>query len=197
MRRRRRRFGPGFATTLERAAVQQVWAFDEGRFGLRVGLRKRWCPPGVRPPWVVHDRYEWLWLYAAVEPATGRSIFLLLPRVTKEWFARFLAALAQEVGSTRVGLILDGSGSHRAAIPWPDTLVPLPLPRYSPELNPAEQVFRVLRPKLANRIYASLAELEAAITAHLQPYWEQPVLVQRLTGYPWWISAANTMSSPP
>jgi transposase len=177
--------------------VRRVWAFDEGRFGLRVGLRKCWCPRGVRPPWLVHDRYEWLWLYAAVEPATGRSFFLLLPRVTKEWFGRFLAAFAQEVGAERVGLVLDGSGSHRAAIPWPDTLVPLPLPRYSPELNPAEQLFRVLRPKLANRIFATLAELEEAIITHLQPYWEQPTRVQQLTGYAWWTTAVNTMSQAP
>lgn len=177
--------------------MQRVWAFDEGRFGLRVGLRKRWCPCGVRPPWVVHDRYEWLWLYAAVEPATGQSLFLLLPRVTKEWFARFLAAFAREVGGGRVGLVLDGSGAHRADIPWPDNLVPLPLPRYSPELNPAEQVFRVLRPKPANRIFPTIAELEAAIAEHLRPFWDQPALVQRLTGYPWWTAAVDTMSRAP
>src|SRR3954469_11063748 len=165
IRQPKRRSRPGFATTLERANVQGVWACDEGRFGLRVGLRKRWCPCGVRPPWLVHDRYTWLWLYAAVEPATGQSLFLLLPRVTKEWFASFLEIFAQEVGSARVGLVLDGSGSHRAAIPWPDNLVPLPLPRYSPELNPAEQVFRVLRPKLANRIFPTIDEVEATITA--------------------------------
>jgi hypothetical protein len=120
-------------------AVSQVWAFDEGRFGLRVRLGKRWCPCGVRPPWVVHDRYEWLWLYAAVEPATGQALFLLLPRVTKEWFAGFLDAFAQAVGNERVGLVLDGSGAHRADIPWPEHVVPLPLPRYSPELNPASE----------------------------------------------------------
>ena len=179
---------------MSRARTTQVWAFDEGRFGLRVGLRKRWCPRGVRPPWRVHDRYEWRWLYAAVEPATGRSFFLLLPRVTKEWFARFLAAFAQEVGNERVGLVLDGSGAHRAAIPWPEQVVPLPLPRSSPELNPAEQVFRVLRPKLTNRIFATLAELEAAITAHRQPSWDQPAAVQCLTGYPWWIATITAMS---
>jgi len=177
--------------------VQRVWAFDEGRFGLRVGLRKRWCPCGVRPPWLVHDRYEWLWLYAAVEPATGQSLFLLLPRVTKEWFGRFLAAFAQEVGEARVGVVLDGSGAHRAAIPWPPQVVPVPLPRYSPELNPAEQLFRVLRATLANRIFATLAELETTITAALQPYWDQPALVQRLTGYPWWTTAVPTMSQSP
>jgi transposase len=179
------------------ADVQRVWAFDEGRFGLRIGLRKRWCPQGVRPPWLVHDRYEWLWLYAAVEPATGQSLFLLLPRVTKEWFAAFLAAFGAATAGGRVGLVLDGSGSHRAAIPWPEHVVPLSLPRYSPELNPAEQIFRLLRPKLANRIFATIAELEAALTEHLRLYWDQPSGVQRLTGYPWWTTAVNTMSRNP
>jgi len=197
MRRRRRPFAPGFAARVSEAHVTQVWAFDEGRFGLRVGLRKRWCPRGVRPPWLVHDRYEWLWLYAAVEPATGQSFFLLLPRVTKEWFGRFLDRFAQQVGEERVGLVLDGSGSHRADIPWPAQIVPLRLPRYSPELNPAEQIFRVLRPKLANRIFATIMELEATITAALQPYWDHPTLVQRLTGYPWWLDAFTSMSQTP
>lgn len=177
--------------------MDQVWAFDEGRFGLRVSLRKRWCPCGVRPPWLVHDRYEWLWLYVAVEPATGRCFVLLLPRLTKEWLAVFLTALAQEVGDERAGLVLDGSGSHRADMPWPEQLVPLRLPRYSPELNPAEQLFRVLRPKLTNRIFETIAELEETIITHLQPYWEQPALIQRLTGYPWWLAAVDTMPRSP
>jgi transposase len=194
---RRRHFAPGFATTLATANVQRVWAFDEGRFGLRVGLRKRWCPRGIRPPWLVHDRYEWLWLYAAVEPTTGQSLFLLLPRVTKEWFGVFLDAFGATTAGERVGLVLDGSGAHRADISWPEQVVPLPLPRYSPELNPAEQLFRVLRPKLANRIFATLAEVEAVITEHLRPYWDQPSAVRQLTGYPWWTTAVNTMSPNP
>lgn len=177
--------------------MRRVWAFDEGRFGLRVGLRKRWCPRGVRPPWLVHDRYQWVWLYAAVEPTTGRGLFLLLPRVTKEWFATFLDAFGTATAGERVGLILDGSGSHRAAIAWPAHVVPLPLPRYSPELNPAEQLFRVLRPKLANRIFATLADLEAELTTHLQPFWDHPATLTRLTGYPWWITAVPTLSSTP
>ena len=156
---------PGLAARVAENAVQRVWAFDEGRFRPRVGLRKRWCPRGVRPPWAVHDRYEWLWLYAAVEPATGQSGFLLLPRVTTEWFAQFLEAFGQETAAERVGLVWDGSGSRRADIPWPERVAPLPLPRYSPELNPAEQIFRGLRPKPANRIFTTVADLEEAIAA--------------------------------
>ena len=75
----------------------------------------------------------------------------------------------------RVGLVLDGSGSPSRRDPLAGARGPAAAcRRYSPELNPAEQVFRVLRPKLANRIFATIAELEAAITEHLRPYWDQP-----------------------
>jgi hypothetical protein len=46
----------------------------------------------------VDDQYEWFWLSAAVEPATGRCVCCYLPGVTKEWFARFLVEVAKEVG---------------------------------------------------------------------------------------------------
>ena len=52
----------------------------------------------------------------------------------------------------------------------------------------------MLRLKLANRIFETVAELEEAIAAHLQPYWDQPAILQRLTGYSWWVAAVTTMS---
>jgi transposase len=117
--------------------------------------------------------------------------------VGKEWFARFLAEFAREAAGRRVGLVLDGAGSHRAAIAWPARLAPLALPPYSPELNPAEQVFRALRAKLANRVFEDLAELEAAVTEELRPFWDQPATLQRLTGYPWWTRAVATLPTTP
>ena len=169
-----------------------MWAFDEGRFGLRVWLRRRWCPRGARPPWVVEDRYEWRRLYAAVEPATGAGFFLLLPGVSKEWFGLFLREFGREVGGRRVALVLDGAGSHRAALAWPPGGAPLPPPPYSPELNPAEQVLRALRAKLANRVFADLGELEAAITERLRAFWDRPATLRQLTAYPWWTQALAT-----
>lgn len=147
----------------------------------------------MRPPWLVDDQYEWLWLYTAVEPATGRSFFLYLPGVTKEWFAVFLTELAKEVGPQPTAVVLDNASSHRAHIPWPPQLTPLPLPSYSPELNPAEQVFRVLRARLANRIFASLDELDAALTEQLQTFWDHPAALHQLTAYPWWRQGVAVM----
>ena len=165
---------------------------DEGRFGLKVWFQRRWCPYRVRPAWVVEDRYEWCWLYAAIEPATGQSFFLLMPGVDSACLQVFLDAFAQQLGEQRVGLVLDGSGAHRAqALVWPDGIVPLRLPPYSPELNPAELIFRQLRAQLSNRIFADLAELEAAITTALQAFWDQPATLQRLTGFDWWLDGIH------
>lgn len=157
-------------------------------------LRRRWCPVGVRPPWLVEDQYAWVWVDGAVEPASGASFFLFLPGVDTACVQVFLDAFAEEVPGVQVGLALDSSGAHRAeALRWPDHVVPLWLPAYSPELNPAEQIFRYLRAKLANRIFADLAELEAAITDILREFWDQPSILRRLTGYPWWLQATQNI----
>jgi putative transposase len=142
----------------------------------------------VRPPWIVEDHYAWCWLYAAIEPATGNSFWALMPGVDSACLGAFLDAFARHVGAQRVGLVLDGSGSHRAqAVAWPNGVVPLRLPPYSPELNPVELLFRHLRAQLANRLFADLPELEAAITTVLQTFWDDPARLRHLTGFTWWL----------
>ena len=79
----------------------------------------------------------------------------------------------------RIGLVWDGSGSHRSTkLVWPDGLKAVPLPPYSPELNPAEQVMRVVRDRLANQIFVDLDELDAAIEAMLHEWWDDPSRLQ-------------------
>jgi hypothetical protein len=162
-------------------------AFDEGRFGLKCWFRRRWCTCGHRPPWIVADRYEWVWVYIAVEPTTGACCCLLLPHVDTICLNLFLAAVRAEWPAERIGVVLDGSGSHRSArVVWPEGIVPLPLPAYAPELNPAEQVFRHLRTRLANRVFATMEELTQTLTHALRCWWDDPQVVMRQTGYPWW-----------
>jgi hypothetical protein len=106
---------------------------DEGRFGLKVWFHKRWCPYGERPPWVYADQYEWWWLYAAIRPLTGESFFLLLPGLDSPCVQAFLDAFGAHVAGRRLGLVLDGAGAHRSGkVRWPDGVIPLALPPYSP-----------------------------------------------------------------
>ncbi len=173
--------------------MRRVFALDEARFGLRVWHRRSWCPWGTRPPWVYEDRYTWLWLYVAVEPTTGESVVLFLPHTDSPCFQRFLEELRRAVPDEPIGVVLDGSGSHTSgAVQWPAGLKRLPLPPYSPELNPAERWFEALRRSLANRLFDTLDDLEHALTEALQPYWNDPTQLIRLTAYPWWRDAVQT-----
>ena len=54
-------------------AAVEVWAQDEHRVGLKPIVRRVWAPKGVRPVVRVRPRYEWVWVYGFVEPATGRT----------------------------------------------------------------------------------------------------------------------------
>ncbi|MCG5239929.1 IS630 family transposase [Azospirillum doebereinerae] len=186
------------AATAARLEVGRVFAMDEARFGLKVSHRRLWCPFGHRPPWTHEHEYRWLWLYAAVEPTSGACFVLFLPHVDGRCFQRFLEELRRDLGPDRLGLVLDNSGSHTSGkVIWPEGVTKIPLPPYSPELNPAERWFEALRRVFANRIFESLDQLQEALAAALEPYWTVPATLQRLVGYPWWCQAIATLPPVP
>jgi len=169
---------------------------DEARFGLKGWLRRRWCPLGIRPPWTVEDRYEWLWLYTVVEPTTGWMLSLLLPEIDSTCLSIFWAEMCQALRNERIGVVLDGAGAHTSGqVDWPQNLVGLPLPAYSPELNPAEQVFRLLRAKLSNRVFDSLDQMENELSNAVAIFQQDRISIQRLTNYPWWQNGVQHITS--
>ena len=87
----------------------RVLALDEARFGLKSQPQRRWSPCGCRPPWIVQDRYQWLWLYAAVEPDTGASCCLYLPYLDTVCFQLFIDQLRRTYAEDHLLLVM-GSG---------------------------------------------------------------------------------------
>ncbi len=67
------------------------------------------------------------------------------------------------------------------------------LPPYSPELDPVERWFEEFRRKLSNRMFETVALMEEALTQTLEPYWEDPAFLKRLTGYSWWVEAVEAL----
>jgi transposase len=169
-------------------------AFDEARFGLINWHRRRYCPRGFRPPYIVARRYEWSYLYAAVEPTTGESLCAYLPRVDGECLETYLEHLGKAYTDHRVVLVLDNAPSHTSKeVVVPENVELLPLPSYSPELNPVERWFQEFRRALSNRVFGTVEALQAALTGVLEPYWRNPGRLQSLTGFPWWTQAIETL----
>lgn len=172
----------------------KILAFDEARFGLINWHRRRYCPRGFRPPWVVRRAYEWTYLYAAVDPATGESSCLYLPGMDRLCLEVFLEHLGEVYADHHLVVVLDGAPSHRSeGIATPENVSLLRLPRYSPELNPVERWFQEFRRVLSNRVFETVELLQEALTEALAPYWRDPSRLRSLTGYAWWVEAVESL----
>jgi transposase len=60
------------------------------------------------------------------------------------------------------------------------------LPAYSPELAPAERLWRLVDELVVNRTFASLDELEAVLVPRCQTLAQQRRRIRSLTPYHWW-----------
>ena len=143
----------------------QVWFFDEGRFGLKPCTGRAWCRRSRRPVALVRPGYKNFYLFSAVNPNTGQEFTLQLPTVDTEMMSLYLDHLSQEHPGAHILLVLDGAGWHKAKeLKVPDGIELVPLPPYSPELNPAERLWQWLRLHVCrNRLFSSLNDLEQAI----------------------------------
>jgi hypothetical protein len=102
-----------FKKGLSEVADRKVWAEDEARFGLKTWHKRRWMAPGCRPNWVGEQRYRWFYLYGAIEPLSGRSLFWIMPDLTKESVKFFVEELRKEEEG-EVALVWDQASAHRA-----------------------------------------------------------------------------------
>ena len=125
----------------------------------------RWWVRGQRPPGLADKRFASAYIVAALRPATGEDFALVLPRVSTEAMDRFLLDFAAAVpADTHAVLVLDQAGWHGAkALQVPESITLVPLPPYSPDLNPVERVWLFLRERyLSHRL---LADDEAVVDA--------------------------------
>ena len=86
---------------------------DEGRIGLKPQLRRMWAVKGKRPVIVQKRGYQWVYVYAFVEPKTGKTDFLILPTVSIALMQVALEAFSQKVnlgGDKIIVVLLDGAG---------------------------------------------------------------------------------------
>jgi transposase-like protein len=62
---------------------------------------------------VGQQKYKWFYLYGAIEPLKGQSVFWLMPDMRKESVKFFLERFRKEVEG-KVALVWDQASGHRA-----------------------------------------------------------------------------------
>ena len=173
----------------------RVWVMDEARFGLHTETRRVWITKGVRPIVRRQTRYEWDYLYGALEVVEGKAEFLHLPTVNLDCNQLFLEHLRSSDREAEHVVIADQAGFHlRPGDPrLPEGIHIISLPPYSPELNPCEQLWDVIKDTegFANTLFESIDKLRTALLPGLRRFWEDSALVLSLVGRPWMHDQAN------
>ncbi len=170
----------------------KIWVADESRFGLHTQSRRCWALRGQRVVLAQEQRYEWEYVYGAVEVVEGLAQFRFLPSVSLELSCGFLQQIAASAPHAEHVVIWDQAGFHPrpGAAALPARIHLLPLPPYSPELNPVEGLWDQTQDVTCNRHFADLDQLEEALTQALRPFWETPARVLSLVHH-WLHTQAN------
>jgi len=181
------------ALRIETGSKVKVWVMDEARFGLHTEMRRVWTVRGKRPVVTRQIKYKWDYLYGALSVIGGEAHFAHLPGVSQEWDENYLRDLAAVDADAVHVVIRDQAGFHlrdgdqrlSANVRIVD------LPPYSPELNPCEQLWDVLRDAIANRVFPTISKLRIGMRATLRRYWGNAKDVLSLIGRQWMGAQVN------
>jgi len=114
---------------------------------------------------VRQTKYEWLYVIGAVCSETGQTIELRSPNINTDITNVFFKQFCKEADpNVHVVMVWDRAGFHTSKeLKIPDNVTIVPLPPYSPELNPVENLWHYFRSHYwSNRAYADYDDLRAA-----------------------------------
>jgi hypothetical protein len=141
---------------------EELWFFDESRFGTHSKIGHGWFKTGIRTPVKIKLGYKNFYLYSAANPKTGEEFTLLLPSVNINCMNVFLKEFAKIIKQRKVLIVMDGAGWHKSdKLIFPHNIRIIIQPPYSPELNPIERLWQHIKDNtIKNRVYKTLPELE-------------------------------------
>lgn len=165
-----------------------IWFQDEARVGQRGSVTRTWAKKGTRPRLARQQQFEYAYLFGAICPGRGEAVGLVMPAVNTEAMLVHLEHISLQIPEGRHAVIvLDRAAWHTTKrLKKFKNISLLPLPPASPELNPTEQVWQVLRDEhLANRCYEDYDAIIDACCDAWNAFVDAPNRVENLCSRSW------------
>jgi hypothetical protein len=164
----------------------EVWFQDEARFGQKGTLTRIWAEKGQRATALRSLGYEWVYLFGSVCPMTGSAHGLLLPYVDCEGMRIYLDDFSRSLPDDVYALLICDQASWHTSdnLVLPNNIMIQCLPAKSPELNPAELLWREMRQKhLGNRVFPDVDSMYDAVSTAWMKLTENPQCLTSLCGF--------------
>jgi transposase len=160
---------------------------DEARFGRMSDPRSCWSPAPVRPLVTQALVREYRYEYAAIAPQTGRLDFMTADKMNTEIMTKFLRQVSRSHWNKFIIMVIDGASSHKSnSLVIPKNVSLIILPPYSPELNPSERIWNLLRRDyFANRYFPTLNDAIDQAEKGLRNFQKNKFAMKPLTFWPW------------
>lgn len=156
---------------------------DEARFGRINTVQRCWCKKGIIPGVTQQLIREYTYAFSAACPQTGIMCSLIMPHANSEAMSLFLKTLSEQQSNERIIVCMDKAGWHTTKqLKIPNNIIVWFLPPYSPELNPAELIWRELRTKyFNNKTFDSLKKVDDHLEFALIDFAKDTEAIKKLT----------------
>jgi hypothetical protein len=146
-----------------------IYCQDESRFGLLTLAHKALTIKGVKPICNYQHKFDNTYLFGAFSPINGNHLILELPQCNCNMFQTFLDEFSMlDKEEFKIVLLDKGAFHHAKSLMIPKNIALIFLPPYSPELNPAEKVWWMIKRELKMKLFKTMKELQNAITIAVQ-----------------------------
>ncbi len=143
----------------------EIWFQDEMRVGQRGTVTRLRTEKGKRPCVVRQQQFISGYIFGAVCPEKDKGCGLIMPAANTEAMQFHISEISRNTESGHHALIIaDQAAWHTTSkLKLPENISILPLPPYSPELNPAERIWEKLRQdRLSNRCFKDYEDIADA-----------------------------------
>jgi putative transposase len=169
---------------------QRTWHCDEMRFGLWGQVRRRWGCRGVKIIQKVQIEFAWQYLVLAVDVIRCELHWAWASRMNQVQLRPIFQSWSPDA------VVWDGASAHRGHAMGRLGFARIFLPPYSPELNPPERVFEVLRQAVEGEVYPSLQSKRHAIERELRRLNANKPKLRSLIGWDWILDAFQQLPHP-
>ena len=166
---------------------------DEAKFGRMNHVRKCWVNRADRAIVKQQQIREYCYAFTTVCPQTGETFSLISPLCNTEAMDIFLSETSMFFNQYRILMVMDSAGWHTTSkLKLPDNISILPLPPYSPQLNPVEHIWDYIREqkKFNNHTFNSLDEAEDHLEKVLNDLHSEKQKMKSMCNFEWINSAA-------
>ncbi len=158
---------------------------DEAGFGRINKPKYCWCKKGQRATVPSHHIREYRYVYGAVDPIDGDSVFLVMPNCDTDCMNVFLKEISKKHEDEYIVLICDGAVWHKSKrLEIPKNIQIMHIPPYTPEMNPIEQIWKQIRTMgFKNEVFATLEKVIQRLCETINKLTKE--MIKSITGRQW------------